>query len=392
MQPSTRSPVYDTYWTFASERQAIFHRRVRGEPWPWTEDPILKRFKFCNVYRASDRVSQYLIQRVINELWARDLPAEDAFLRVILFRLFSKEQTWEALEEKTGGLRAATLDIQRLGDLLEEIRRQQPIYTGAFILPGHDVYGHPAKHRNHLALVEHMFRPGGLGSQLARARSLEGVYQALLAWPMIGPFLAYQLSIDLNYTDHLAFSEDDFTAPGPCALRGLKKVLSDFGTLKPQQLIMRMVDRQEEEFERLGIRFQDLFGRRLPAIDCQGLFCEVDKYSRQAFPELKSNRVRIKQEFKPAGQPLKLFYPPKWGINDRLGRELSVGNNASEAPQLYVGAGEQLTIPAAAVGSGRSQAQIATAESVSLEVRAKSGLGAEEARVDTENIDAEGPE
>jgi hypothetical protein len=369
MQPSIRPPVYETYWTFAAERQAIFHRRVRGEPWPWTEDSILKRFKFCNVYRASDRVSQYLIQRVIYEPWARDLPAEDVFLRVVLFRLFSKEQTWEALEGKTGGVRAATLDTQVLGDLLEEMRRQHPIYTAAFILSAHDIYGQRAKHRNHLALVEHMFRRGGLGSQLARARSLEGVYQALLAWPLIGPFLAYQLSIDLNYTDHLAFSEDDFTAPGPGALRGLKKVFSDFGGLSPRQLIMRMVDSQEEEVDRLGIRFQDLFGRRLHAIDCQGLFCEVDKYSRQAFPELKSNRVRIKQGFRPAGQLQKLFYPPKWGINDRLGRELSVTSNASQTPEPYIGVGEQLTILPTSDQPGLSQPRIATAESVSPEAR-----------------------
>jgi hypothetical protein len=371
MQPSIRPPLYDTYWTFASERQAIFHRRVRGEPWPWTEDPILRRFKFCNAYRASDRVSQYLIQRVINEPWARDLPAEDVFLRVILFRLFSKEQTWEALEEKAGGVRIATFDTQGFGDLLEELRRQHPIYTAAFILSGQDVYGRRAKHRNHLALVEHMFRPGGLGSQLARARSLENVYQALLVWPMIGPFLAYQLSIDLNYTDHLSFSEDDFTAPGPGALRGLKKVFRDPGSLKPRQLIMRIVDRQEEEFERLGIRFQDLFGRRLHAIDCQGLFCEVDKYAREAFPDLKSNRVRIKQEFRPTGQPLRLFYPPKWGINDRLHRELGVVSDTSGTSQLHVRAGEQLTILPNTVALSLSQERIATAESVSPEEQLK---------------------
>ena len=81
---------------------------------------------------------------------------------------------------------------------------------------------------------------------------------------------------------------------------------------------MDMVDRQDEHFERLDLEWSGLYGRRLHAIDCQGLFCETDKYARAAFPELKSNRVRIKQEFRPAAAPLPLFYPPKWGINDRL--------------------------------------------------------------------------
>ena len=57
--------VFDTYWRFAAERQEIFFRRLAGAPPPWTADPILRQFRFTSPYRASDRVSQYLIQRVI---------------------------------------------------------------------------------------------------------------------------------------------------------------------------------------------------------------------------------------------------------------------------------------------------------------------------------------
>jgi hypothetical protein len=318
VQPSVRPDVYEAYWRFAAERQAIFHRRARGEPAPWTADEVLARFKFCNAYRASDRVSQYLIRRVIYDPSAQDLPAEDVFLRVVLFRLFSKEDTWEALDAITGGVRRATLQVDLLGDLLDELRQQRSIYTAAFILAPKSAYGQKPKHRNHLALVHDMFRAGGLGSQIARAKTLRDVYEALVTWPMIGPFMGYQLATDLNYTAQLSFSEDDFTVPGPGAVRGLHKVFSDFGGLSASQLIMRMVDRQEEEFDRLGIDFEDLFGRRLHAIDCQGLFCETDKMSRIRFPDLKSNRVRIKQKFRPSPTALRLFYPPKWGINNAL--------------------------------------------------------------------------
>jgi hypothetical protein len=54
----------------------------------------------------------------------------------------------------------------------------------------------------------------------------------------------------------------------------------------------------------------------LKAIDCQNLLCEVDKYSRVRFPELLSNRSRIKQRFRADHAPLTLFYPPRWGINE----------------------------------------------------------------------------
>jgi hypothetical protein len=126
--------------------------------------------------------------------------------------------------------------------------------------------------------------------------------------------MGYQLAIDLLYTDYLEFDENDFTVPGPGALRGIAKVFSDRGDATPQQLIMKMVEGQESEFARLGLDWNDLFGRRLHAIDCQNLFCEVDKYARVAFPELASNRSRIKQLFAPKAEPLPLFYPPKWNL------------------------------------------------------------------------------
>lgn len=314
MQPVERAQVYDAYWWFAAERQQILHRRLAGEAGPWTEDRILSRFRFCNAYRAADRVSQYLISEVIYGSGAAALGAEDTFARIILFRLFSKEATWEALEAASGGVRVATVASERLALALDVLREHQAIYTAAFILCAHDAYGHASKHRNHLELVCRMFRPRSLGRALARSRSLKDVYEALIDWPMIGPFMGYQLAIDLNYSAHLDFSEDEFTMPGPGAVRGLRKVFADPAGHTPQQLIMRMVDRQEEEFARRGLEFLTLSGRRLHAIDCQGLFCEVDKYSRVAFPQLASNRVRIKQEFRPAGALAPLSYPPKWGL------------------------------------------------------------------------------
>jgi hypothetical protein len=235
-----------------------------------------------------------------------------------LFRLFSKERTWEVIESATGGLSKDTLDLDRLAAALTAAKASGPIYTAAFILCAANPYGFTTKHQNHLELVCRMFAPGGLGAALGRAQSLRDVYNELIAWPMIGPFLAYQLAIDLNYSEHLSFSEDEFTVPGPGAVRGLSKVFSDFGGNQPSELIMRMVNQQEEHFDRLGLPFHNLFGRRLHAIDCQGLFCETDKYSRVAFPDLKSNRQRIKQVHTPSTEPLPLFYPPKWGINDEL--------------------------------------------------------------------------
>jgi alpha-glutamyl/putrescinyl thymine pyrophosphorylase clade 1 len=317
-KPVPRDMLYRAFWTFAAERQLIFHRRVGGEAGPWTRDPILMKFKFCNVFRASDRVSQFLIHEVIYRSDLPPLEPEDVFMRVLLFRLFSRPPTWRYLEDKARVVRRTTLQPSVLGDALDELRQQGPIYTSAFILCAHDAYGYKTKHRNHLELVREMFKPGRLGRSLALARSLEDVYLAILKWPMMGPFMSYQLAIDLNYTEHFDFSEDDFTVAGPGAVRGLKKVFASWGDFKPAEIIRAMVDAQDDEFARFNLSWHDLFGRRLHAIDVQGLFCEVDKYARVAFPELTSNRTRIKQVFKPSTEPLEMYFPPKWGINSHL--------------------------------------------------------------------------
>lgn len=325
--------MFDAYWRFAAARHAIFELRRSGAPSPWTDDPILLQYKFCNTFRACDRVSQYLLSQVIYHPDRQDLAPEDVFCRVVLFRLFSKPDTWEALESPEQPLTANSLHPEHHASVLDSLRQRQAIYTSAFILaPPTENPG--SKHLHHLRLVKRMFAPGALGTRLAKARNLKDVVEALLAWPTIGPFLAYQIAIDLNYTSHLGFNENDFTLPGPGALRGIQKVFLDSDRRTPQQLILDMVETQEDHFRRLGLDFPGLFGRPLHAIDCQGLFCEVDKYSRVKFPELKSGRVRIKQSFRPTGPVPDLVFPPQWELD--LPAEFPDGetSRSSRAAQL----------------------------------------------------------
>jgi len=81
-----------------------------------------------------------------------------------------------------------------------------------------------------------------------------------------------------------------------------------------------VTDRQEVEFDRLELKFQTLWGRRLQLIDCQNLFCEVDKYSRIKHPEVQgiTGRTRIKQKFRAKPEKLDIWYPPKWCLNDKI--------------------------------------------------------------------------
>jgi hypothetical protein len=316
--PVPRHRIYDLYWYFASERQRMFERRVAGEPGPWTEDAILREFKFCNAFRAADRVSQYMIRDVCYH----DEPCseEDRLFQITAFRTFSKTATWTTVRGILG--RHPALDDLADGSFTSALdqakQRNGGLYTGAFILCATDAYGQPSKHRNHVELFRHMFLHDQLAAKILAARTLREVYGLLHGYPLMGDFMSYQTAIDLNYSALLDFSENEFTQAGPGALRGIRKCFEDLGGYAPAEIVEWMTERQEEEFARLGLPFAGLWGRPLNAIDCQGLFCETDKYCREAAPELASTRKRIKARFTPTPEPVRLFFPPKWGINSKL--------------------------------------------------------------------------
>ena len=156
-----------------------------------------------------------------------------------------------------------------------------------------------------------------LPSRLAEARTMQHAFELIRAYPSIGDFLAYQYVSDFNYSEVTDFTEMEFVVPGPGSIDGIRKCFVDTGGLNNSEIIRFMADRQDIEFARLGLTFSNLWGRRLQLIDCQNLFCEVDKYARVRHPEIggKSGRTRIKQKFRPHDVPIDYWYPPKWGIH-----------------------------------------------------------------------------
>ncbi len=312
--PKPRSGVYETYWRFAAERQAIFEKRLAGEHGPWSDDPILQEYKFCNVFRASDRVSQYMIRTVC--YGEPELDPREAIFRIVAFRTLSWPDTWESLKSSLG--RYPMLEDLADGTfeaaLTARHSRREKLYTGAFILCANNAFGRELKHLNHVELFRHMFIEDDASDRILSAGSLREVFEVLRSYPLFGDFMAYQTAIDLNYSPHVDFSENDFTKAGPGALRGIQKVFESTNGMSATDVIMWMVENQEAEFDRLGLEFGGLWGRPLHAIDAQGLFCETDKYCRLAFPDLAVQRKRMKAKFTQTPTPISYYFPPKWGI------------------------------------------------------------------------------
>ncbi len=310
------SVVFDTYWKFADERQKIFFKRLNGESGRWTDDPILRVYKFTNAYRVADRVSQYLIKDVI---YTGSQEPRELLFRILLFKLFNKIETWEAIRTEVGQITYSEYSFNAYNQILERERRKgNSIYSSAYIMAsGSTSFGKKFKHQNHLALLDLIIQDG-VAEKLSMLPTMEQLYVLLKTYPTIGSFLAYQYAIDINYSTLTNFSEMEFVKAGPGAIDGIKKCFVSIGEYSEEDIIKWMADIQCEQFERLGLKFLTLWGRNLQLIDIQNLFCEVDKYSRIAHPDIvgKSNRTRIKQKYidRKLG-PIDFSLPPKWEIN-----------------------------------------------------------------------------
>ena len=300
---------------------------------------MLSAYKFTNAFRAADRVSQYLIQLVYSD---PDSSGDTLFLRTLLFKIFNKIETWEGIVGDLGIPIAHEFNYSACENLLDSFRRnRKPIYSAAYIMPSGGQSGVP-KHRMHLHLIRRMLEDR-LPTKLMESKSLANAYDALIAYPTLGPFLAFQYAIDLNYTTLMNHSEQDFVVAGPGALDGLSKCFESLGDYSPADTIRWLSDIQNEEFARYGLTFDGLWGRPLRPIDVQNLLCEVSKYTRATHPQIKgrSGRKRIKQGFKMTDVLPRPFFPPKWDLNQRIERWLDNGTSGSTKPSHA----RQITLP-----------------------------------------------
>lgn len=306
--------LLDTYWTFIYKRQEVYERRLVDRVGPWSDDPILQKYRFTNVFRASDRVSQYLINEVIyNEEYSQD--PDEVFFRVTLFKMFNKIETWERLSANMN-MKWAGFDIWEADRVLTEARKDFSIYSAAYIIPN-PPFGAEFKHTNHLLLLNKLMQEN-MPLRLTRCKSLKEVYELLMTVPGFGKFLAFQHTIDLNYSEMINFDENEFVVAGPGALDGISKCFPG-DSRSPEEIIRWCYDQQQNEFDRCGLDDVDLFrGREPKLIDLQNCFCEISKYTRMSNPEVAgvAGRTTIKQNYKPLSREMPIpDFPPKWEID-----------------------------------------------------------------------------
>ena len=121
------------YFYFIQERMNIFWRKCE-DCGTLTNDPIFREYKFTNVYRACDRVSQYLIRNVIYKDLDKYTP-EDVLLRILVFKVFNRIETWEYLSKQTD-IRVSNFNVEQLSKILSKRQKKHPIFSNAYMMTG----------------------------------------------------------------------------------------------------------------------------------------------------------------------------------------------------------------------------------------------------------------
>lgn len=249
------SSTFDGYYGWMNERHAIYCRRVVGKPWPWTDDPILREYKFTNVFRELDWGTICL--RLMEE--GQTDPGL-IFWNTVWYRIFN----WWELAFDIGFCES----WEQLNDEIKaRHKRGERLFTGAHMVRG--TTGGEPKHLGYLRLLKSIWDKR---EQEARAilagGTMENAHSIAMAIPFIGDFTAYEIVCDLRWSLPGFVASDKLTwgNVGNGAARGLKRL-----GMPPTVDSMRLLF----DFRRKRLRFEGIEMREI-----EHCLCEFDKYER----------------------------------------------------------------------------------------------------------------
>lgn len=272
---------------FIVERHSIYTKKAAGLPAPWTEDPVLQQYRFCNVYRNLDTQTQ-----LIHDNWLHphaDNP--DVWFAMTVARLVNWWPTLAAVKlplpwhpERF----VKAMDVRKAAG--------EKVFTGAYMVRADAVVeGSKAAY-----LAHYVLQPMWEARKALRPRAgdtLDAFHRRLMGYRDMGSFMAAQVVADVKYATagHLAQAEDWHTwaASGPGSRRGLSRLRGYPVSTDWKESIWRAA-------------FSDLYATITPMIaaaglptvtgqDLQNCLCEYDKHRR-----VQLNQGRPRSRYTPS--------------------------------------------------------------------------------------------
>jgi len=274
--PVPGNPCIDDvlYWVY--EREVIRLQKERNLPAPWTPDPILAKYRFCNVRRRDDKMSQWMIANMFNQYKMND--GEDLWFVSAIARYINWPPTIIALLVN-GAIpqNAEDFNPDVFIVVLDDLKAQGlKVWGSAYMqFPGHE------KGSSKVETVARKFLlPLAKDAPRIRAAAAENRVEALVSALTehygFSSFMSGQVAADLTYYfDELGHAKDLYTwAPmGPGSQRGLNRLYGKkLGHLwKQEDFNQALVVIWKEVAEQLDLDNVSLH-------DIQNCMCELFKY------------------------------------------------------------------------------------------------------------------
>lgn len=240
--------------TWIRNREEARRNKEAGLPRPWTADPIINQFHFCNVRREDDRVTKELRALAQEHYVTAQLPTFYTMARMFNHAPsveFIIQNGWEAAHDH----------------FLGEMASGRRVYHTAYVVStaGATV----SKSRYIQSVVQQV------GATHVPPTSLRAAHSALMGVHGLGSFLAGQVVADLKNDRYLADAEDWWTwsCIGPGSKKGLDILFAEsFGKPTTQS---NYNDRMIYLNSQLS---PDISAMRLHMQDLQNCLCEFSKY------------------------------------------------------------------------------------------------------------------
>lgn len=228
------------------ERQEIWYKRfVLKQPSPWTDDPILRNYKFTNAYRELDRASQFVIENIFSQ---NDISIIDLIWRIIIFRFFNQPDTFKHSKYAVDLPSYKEFDSDKMLEQVITYREKvdNPFHTAflmniAFVKKPKDWSGRGLfKDWAYVKIVfeaVHKAVPK-IAIALKKAKTPRDICQELEKLPAVSGFTSHEFYIDFCYAARywvkpiMQFTENDYTNVGPGASLGLRLI---FPSMRPKE-------------------------------------------------------------------------------------------------------------------------------------------------------------
>lgn len=258
-------PLLERFLYWVQERESIRLRRLAGQSKPWTDDEILQRYRFCNVRRMDDKVSQWLLKN----WYEPNYNHSNMIIACCLARFFNLPSSLEAIGFPF------KWDAKRTSRVLRRLQHQgRCIFNGAYMVRGNDGVDKVG------CVINDTIQAIARKPPVINPSSMRRTWEVLLPYRGMASFMAGQVVSDLRWAMHGTWGDRHEWAPlGPGSRRGMNRWL---------QRDIRDPMEQKEFNELLGSLIlhcrKEIPSRalvaKMEAMDWQNCLCEFDKYSR----------------------------------------------------------------------------------------------------------------